>query len=472
MPYYIAFDLSHKPRGKIDENLSELRDHLNANDFICYNFLETPITQEILKSYDILVFSCPDFSKFSNQEIIEITNWVKEEGGGLLMLSHAGGDKGRNSNLGDLSQQFGIIFEGDQVLDETNNLGVENLPLISADHFIPPHPITNGIGEICYRAGCSLIIIGGAISLITSNETSEPFSSPLMCTAESENGRVCAIGSYEMFRDKTGGGLQYEEHKELALNIFNWLVSDYRMEITMQGTDRSKITTPQSVSSNSNNLPSNALSPINSPPENNILETIDISKNITSKNELMTLLRTFQTQINNMKYSVDSLIQFFNVADDNLFGILQEKNDLTMEPIAFKESGLPSDFMEFDKSPLTDLPPKPIDFDKKDDDGSFIGLEPINLNEVEKTTVTIPKSNVEVISKAKGKTGQNKEELQAELEGLQSKLNSVHNLINFIDKKHESGKLDDKSYKKQTRKLNKDLEQTQKRIEEIKNSIG
>jgi uncharacterized membrane protein len=471
MPYYIAFDLSHKPRGKIDENLSELRDHLNANGFICYNFLETPITQEKLKSYDILVFSCPDFSKFSNQEIIEITNWVKEDGGGLLMLSHAGGDKGRNSNLGDLSQQFGIIFEGDQVLDKTNNLGVENLPLVSADHFIPPHPITNGIGEICYRAGCSLIIIGGAISIITSNETSEPFSCPLMCTAEPENGRVCAIGSYEMFRDKTGGGLQYEEHADLALNIFNWLVSDYRMEITIQGTDRSKITTLKSVSSSSNNLPSNALSPINSFPENNVIATIDILKNITSKSELMTLLQTFQTQINNLKYSVDSLIQYFNTADNNLFAILQEKNDSSTEPIYIKESGVSSDFMVFDKSPLTDLPPRPMDFDKKDN-GVFIGLEPINLNEAEKTSATIPKSNVEVISKTKGKIGQDKEELQAELEGLQSKLNSVHNLINFIDKKHESGKLDDNSYKKQTRKLNKDLEQTQKRIEEIKNIIG
>jgi hypothetical protein len=91
MPYYIAFDLSHKPRGKIDENLSELRDHLNANGFICYNFLETPITQEKLKSYDILVFSCPDFSKFSNQEIIEITNWVKEDGGGITNALTCGG---------------------------------------------------------------------------------------------------------------------------------------------------------------------------------------------------------------------------------------------------------------------------------------------------------------------------------------------------------------------------------------------
>jgi peptidoglycan hydrolase CwlO-like protein len=125
--------------------------------------------------------------------------------------------------------------------------------------------------------------------------------------------------------------------------------------------------------------------------------------------------------------------------------------------------------MEFDKSPLTDLPPKPIDFDKKDE-GLVIGLEPIEPNQLEKGTV--PKSNIDAVSKIKGKTGQNKAELQTELEGLQSKLNSVHNLINFIDKKHDSGKLDDKSYKKQTRKLNKDLEQTQKRIEEIKDILG
>ncbi|GAH90808.1 unnamed protein product, partial [marine sediment metagenome] len=54
--YNIAFDVAHKPRGKIDENLTELRDFLNSNDFLCYNFLETPITQNSLKAFDILVF--------------------------------------------------------------------------------------------------------------------------------------------------------------------------------------------------------------------------------------------------------------------------------------------------------------------------------------------------------------------------------------------------------------------------------
>ena len=111
------------------------------------------VLEESLKPYDILVFACPDYSKISSQEVMEISNWVKEDGGGLLLLSHAGGDRGRSSNLSELSEQFGIAFENDQVLDETVNIGMENLPLIS--NFMPPHPITGGIGEICYRAGCS-----------------------------------------------------------------------------------------------------------------------------------------------------------------------------------------------------------------------------------------------------------------------------------------------------------------------------
>ena len=34
-----------------------------------------------------------------------------------------------------------------------------------------------------------------------------------------------------MFRDKIGGGFQCYDHPKLALNIFKWLVSDYRMEL-------------------------------------------------------------------------------------------------------------------------------------------------------------------------------------------------------------------------------------------------
>ena len=485
MPYYIAFDLSHKPRGKIDENYTELRDHLNANDFICYNYLETPITQESLSLYDILVFVCPDYSKISHQEILEIVNWVKEDGGGLLILSHAGGDKGRSSNLSELSEHFGIAFENDQVLDEINNVGMENLPIITAANFIPPHPVTNNINEICYRAGCSLTVLGGAISIVYSNETSEPFSCPLICVSEPENGRVCAIGSYEMFRDRTGGGFETDEHAELVLNIFNWLISEYRMELTQQGTVHVAPNVPTQPSSNSTQIAEQYTSPYSSDIKTQSIDYIshiDSTINFSSKEELIGLLNTYLYQINTIKNNIEDLVKHINVYGDILFGQIPETDEvIKTEETSYKSEA--TGVRNMDDGSLSALPPKPPGLEKKVEEEKvkshevFIGLEPVQYKERD----TIEKgSDIALAEIAKGKKEpkakpkvvkppkDERERMEAELEGLESKLNSVFNLISFIEKKHESSKLDDKSYQKQTRKLQKDLEETKKRITEIR----
>ncbi len=99
-------------------------------------------------------------------------------------MSHAGGDKGRRSNLSEIAEQFGMAFENDQVLDKTNNLSVENLPIINS--FPTPHPITEGLNSICFRAGCSLTNTGAMnIAVISSNAESEPAQSPLIMAGES-----------------------------------------------------------------------------------------------------------------------------------------------------------------------------------------------------------------------------------------------------------------------------------------------
>lgn len=53
---------------------------------------------------------------------------MNEDGGGLLLLSHAGGDRGRRTNMGELASQFAMLFENDQVLDEFHNFGIDNMP--------------------------------------------------------------------------------------------------------------------------------------------------------------------------------------------------------------------------------------------------------------------------------------------------------------------------------------------------------
>ncbi|MCK4778745.1 MAG: hypothetical protein KAT57_01095 [Candidatus Lokiarchaeota archaeon] len=455
MPYHIAFDISHKPRGRIDENLTELRDYLNSNDFICYNFLEVPITEESLMPYDILVFVCPDFARISSLETTSIVKWVKNSGGGLLLLSHAGGDRGRGSNLSEISEQFGIAFENDQVLDDKTNLGLENIPSITA--FNIPHPITAGINSLCYRSGSSLSIIGsGAFSIADSNETSEPFSCPLICVSEPEKGRVCCIGSYEMFRDKIGGGFQCDDHPQLVKNIFQWLVSDYRMELRTN-VDIPTPVPQSSLTSSRISGEQEILSPSFSTDKRSI--DIDFSMKISKKSELIELLKIFQNQINTIKSTIDKLVEKAIDSDNEIIELEksqssqtstssevikpndQEETKSVQKTEKIDEHDYEDIFLQQDTT-LTALPPKPESLKKGESDE-------------EKSLKPPPKP------KMKSKS---KKELKSEKEGLKTKLTSVQDLLKFIDKKHSSGKLNDDEYVKRSKKLQSDLKKTKKRI--------
>jgi hypothetical protein len=451
MPKYnIAFDVAHKPRGKIDENLTELRDFLNSNDFLCYNFLETPITQNSLKPFDILVFVCPDFARITTMEITEINNWVKQDGGGLLLLSHAGGDRGRNSNLSELSQIFGIVFENDQVLDETYNLGMENMPIITA--FIPPHPITNSISSLCYRSGCSLSVLGNAISITSSNETSEPFSSALVCVSEPENGRICAIGSYEIFRDRVGGGFSNDEHPSFAFNLFSWLISDYRMELHSSGEVPEAI--PQKEISTQN---TSDYSPSATQYSSDKKPKVDInfSMNISKQSELVELLKIFQNQIDTIKTTIDKLVNSA-ITPVNVTSELKIQKGKPKKA-SRKRSKTPIkdgfDDLLAPAKELSDLPPKPESLKSKDND-DLIGLPKLNAEEILKPA---PKSG----KKAK------KSDLVNQKNALENKLSSVKNLIDFIEKKYASKQMDKKSYEKRNSQLKSDLKKTQDKIDEI-----
>ena len=456
MPYHIAFDISHKPRGRIDENLTELRDYLNLNDFICYNFLEVPITDESLMPYDILVFVCPDFARISSLETTSIVKWVKNLGGGLLLLSHAGGDRGRGSNLSEISEQFGIAFENDQVLDDKTNLGLENIPSITA--FNIPHPITAGINSLCYRSGSSLSIIGsGAFSIADSNETSEPFSCPLICVSEPEKGRVCCIGSYEMFRDKIGGGFQCDDHPQLVKNIFQWLVSDYRMELRTN-VDIPTPVPQSSLTSSRISGEQEILSPSVSTDKRSI--DFDFSMKISKKSELIELLKIFQNQINTIKSTIDKLVEKAIDSDNEIIELEksqssqtstssevikpndQEETKSVQKTEKIDEHDYEDIFLQQDTT-LTALPPKPESL-KKDESDEEKSLKP-------------PPPKPKTKSKSK-------KELKSEKEGLKTKLTSVQDLLKFIDKKHSSGKLNDDEYVKRSKKLQSDLKKTKKRI--------
>jgi hypothetical protein len=329
---------------------------------------------------------------------------------------------------------------------------MENMPIITS--FIPPHPITNSISSICYRSGCSLSVLGNAISIISSNETSEPFSSALGCVAEPNKGRICAIGSYEIFRDRVGGGFSNDEHPSFAFNIFSWLISDYRMELHSSGAipeiaPQEEISVQQSSDYVSSSTQSNL--------ENKQKIDINFSMNISNKSELVELLKIFQNQIEVIKNTIDKLIKTAISSDKDVTELKKKQiNNKKSSKVQNKES-ITDGFDDLLATPkeLSDLPPKPDSLKTKDSD-DFIGLP--KLDETEKLKpVPKPKSG----KKAK------KRDLIDHKNALESKLNSVKNLIDFIEKKYASKQMDKKSYEKRISQLKSDLKTTQNKIDEI-----
>ncbi len=228
--FIVAFDETHNPRGKISSNYKQLQKIIESEGYICQEFSSYPITRESLQPIDILIIACPDQSRYDRNEIKAIRDWVTQDGGGLLLLSHAGGDKGRRSNLSELAEEYGITFENDQVLDKEKNVqNLENYLLI--DNFILDHPIVKDLNKLCFRASSSLTAMNLMVkAIILSGDKSNPPAVPLLVATDIEEGRVVGCGSYEMFRDKVTGGISFGDNQKLMINILDYLKTDKKYE--------------------------------------------------------------------------------------------------------------------------------------------------------------------------------------------------------------------------------------------------
>jgi len=221
MEYLIGFDITEKERGRIKDNYTIIREKLVELGYRCVEHSEFPLNLDNISKYHILVFPCPDNSKFKLTEIEALINYVKN-GGNLILLSHAGGDRGRRTNLSILSENFGVIFRNDQVFDKNYNLGLESFPLINT---YSEYYSDIKIPSICYRIGCSLDVISNLVlPLAITNSTSIPENSIVATLSKLENGKVICVGSYEMFRDEVKGGISYEPNMQFFIFLIKLLL--------------------------------------------------------------------------------------------------------------------------------------------------------------------------------------------------------------------------------------------------------
>jgi hypothetical protein len=226
-PIIIGFDITQKERGRIFSNFQTVKKILETEHFICEEFHEFPITIASIQKYKILIFACPDGSKFKPEEIQVLLSYVAT-GGNLLLFNHAGGDQGRRTNLGEITNPFGLHFNNDEVLDSLSNLDMASYPLLTTFN---THPILENIENICYRIGCSLEISAETIPLVLTGANAEPPQKVVLGLISHGKGHILASGSYEMFQDEAKGGITYHNNAKLLINIVHWLTSGTPVDI-------------------------------------------------------------------------------------------------------------------------------------------------------------------------------------------------------------------------------------------------
>lgn len=213
----IYFDQTQNERGRLDSTYSELGDILKDNDYDVESYTEFMVLPKKIEGAKVLVFGCPNSSKLRQAEIDTLKKFVKG-GGGLLLLSLSGGDRGLMNNMTKLSESFGITFSNTALKDERSNAGLPTMPIIKD---LIDHPVTTGIKDILIPSGCTLQVSGKAKVLAKSSDMADPALKPVIAAAEFGKGRVLCISSYEVFR--RGGGFKHPGNQTLAINSLAWL---------------------------------------------------------------------------------------------------------------------------------------------------------------------------------------------------------------------------------------------------------
>jgi hypothetical protein len=219
----VFFDQTQNERGRLESTYSELGQLLRDNDFDVEAYTEFMILAKNLKGAEVMVFGCPNSSKIRPAEIDVLQKFVTN-GGGLMLLSLSGGDRGLMNNMSKISGEFGITFENTAVKDDRSNAGLPTMPIITD---IVGHPVTEDVSDLLIPSACSLRVTGKATALAITSETADPGKAAVVAIAEIEKGRVMCVGSYEVFRK--GGGLKHKGNATFALNSFRWLSGEFQM---------------------------------------------------------------------------------------------------------------------------------------------------------------------------------------------------------------------------------------------------
>ena len=191
-----------------------------------------PISREGIAGADVLVIAPPERVNpkserqtcLSSTEINTILEFV-DNGNKLLLLNSAFADEPWNSKINELSENFGIRFNSNSIIDDTHC--INNSPEVPLIQEIQEHHITESIKIFCYPSGCSLSFKSPSFGLAFSDKNShvigeenEKGSFPVFVAYERNRSKVAAMGSSLCFNVLF---MENFDNRSLLRNITKWL---------------------------------------------------------------------------------------------------------------------------------------------------------------------------------------------------------------------------------------------------------
>lgn len=228
----ILFDSGHaQDAGNADwliqGGYSDFADLLSKHGYDVHESQE-PLTLEVLQLYDVLVIPEPN-NLFSDIEQNAIIEYIQNGGSVFFIGNHLEADRNRNGTdavriFNQFVDQLGFRFEDANIMEA--NLSAEP---VKGEY--KKHPITYKINEMAIWSGTSIEIlepdkVSGLIFFYKWN-----YGQPALAFGNHGQGKFVAVGDSAIFDDGSGtkphenlhkGIIEYD-HKQLALNIINWL---------------------------------------------------------------------------------------------------------------------------------------------------------------------------------------------------------------------------------------------------------
>jgi len=282
-------------------------------------------------------------------------------------------------------------------------------------------------------------------------------------------GRIVAIGSYEMFRDKISGGYNEGSHAQLILNIFYWLKTSKREQVRSEGG-----ASTESNGYQGGNVADGASLPPESVGQNQASQYTTIPlKSYQSDVKIMSnpdLFKAFEDLLTDFFSFKDRMLKEFENFQTNLSNLVGAVKATEESLVNVSHPTPPDESLHLTPPPSSET----NNNNHADDVDQELNIStPADYSSMTKNSIELgvekEKFQAEKKSKMEAdlKLKKTKEEFDAEIESLGNKMNSIRNLTSFVEKKFSSGKLSKKNYDKQIKKLSSDLKKTQSKIDEL-----